>query len=321
MTLATGGEATRALHRVTGQRRTRGAEALLRRAGARSGFSLIEVLVVAAVIALLISVLLPSLSRARAQSRSVLCDAQLRQLMGAALFYTSDHGGRLPGTATNDMAFMNQYAAGTRTDWLSWFGTWKALIGRRLQNPMDVKAWSNAPRGGRLWRYYREPNILRCPSAVDFNGKLSYSMPEAVALAFSARDGRAGLPARVAQVRFPALTIQFADEDEEHGISNHSMDDGLGLPERFAERHLGKAGMAFFDGHAESHHVPPFAGGSGIEVFEGWMISIAPFNSDQTFRPWKFRGAASLPKFKPSGNTPKRPGLNPCTYNGGVPGC
>lgn len=61
-----------------------------------SGFTLIEVLVVAAVIALLAAVLLPSLARVRALSRSALCLNNLRQMAVAANEYTHTHEGRYP---------------------------------------------------------------------------------------------------------------------------------------------------------------------------------------------------------------------------------
>ena len=51
------------------------------------GFTLIEVLVVVAIIALLISILLPSLNRAREQARRVLCSTQMRTVSQASIFY------------------------------------------------------------------------------------------------------------------------------------------------------------------------------------------------------------------------------------------
>jgi len=57
------------------------------------GFTLIELLVVVAIIALLLSILLPSLERARAQARGVLCQTSLQSQGRAAYFYSEDNRG------------------------------------------------------------------------------------------------------------------------------------------------------------------------------------------------------------------------------------
>jgi prepilin-type N-terminal cleavage/methylation domain-containing protein/prepilin-type processing-associated H-X9-DG protein len=57
----------------------------------RRGFTLIELLVVVAIIALLISILLPSLRQAREQARRVVCGSDLHQLVLAALEYTHEN--------------------------------------------------------------------------------------------------------------------------------------------------------------------------------------------------------------------------------------
>ena len=62
----------------------------------RQAFTLIEVLVVVAILALLVSSLLPSLSRARMQSASVACNSNLRQQLVAAQFYAGMYRDRLP---------------------------------------------------------------------------------------------------------------------------------------------------------------------------------------------------------------------------------
>ena len=62
----------------------------------RGGFTLIELLVVVAIIALLISILLPSLQRAKAQARQVMCLTSLRSLNEAAMFYMRDNDGWIP---------------------------------------------------------------------------------------------------------------------------------------------------------------------------------------------------------------------------------
>ncbi|MBK9120505.1 MAG: prepilin-type N-terminal cleavage/methylation domain-containing protein [Phycisphaerales bacterium] len=61
------------------------------------GFTLIELLVVVAIIALLISILLPSMAAAREQTRSVKCLANLRSIGQGITMYAQDQRGVLPG--------------------------------------------------------------------------------------------------------------------------------------------------------------------------------------------------------------------------------
>lgn len=59
-----------------------------RRCATRAGFTLIEVLVVVAIIALLTAILLPSLKRARGQAQATVCASNLHQLgLGLALYH------------------------------------------------------------------------------------------------------------------------------------------------------------------------------------------------------------------------------------------
>lgn len=62
----------------------------------RSGFTLIELLVVISIISLLISILLPSLTRARDQAKSIHCLARLKEFGNAIATYENVYGGSLP---------------------------------------------------------------------------------------------------------------------------------------------------------------------------------------------------------------------------------
>ncbi len=62
----------------------------------RRGFTLIEVLVVVAIIAILAAILFPVFAKARERARSAACLSNLRQLMMALSMYSSDNDCQLP---------------------------------------------------------------------------------------------------------------------------------------------------------------------------------------------------------------------------------
>ncbi len=73
----------------------------LRPAAAESGFTLIEVLVVTAVLALLIAILLPSLQQARDQARAAVCGANMKQAVGGTAMTLLETGMRKERWSTN----------------------------------------------------------------------------------------------------------------------------------------------------------------------------------------------------------------------------
>ncbi len=108
----------------------------------RRAFTLIELLVVVAIIALLISILLPSLGRAREQARELVCKTRLRELYHGHVLYSTDNRNRFPDV----------------DQWL-WPGVIAAT--KSPYSGMDSAKWVES---GQIYRYLRDPQVYFCPN-------------------------------------------------------------------------------------------------------------------------------------------------------------
>jgi prepilin-type processing-associated H-X9-DG protein len=122
-----------------------------------AAFTLVELLVVIGIIALLISILLPSLNAARESARRTQCASNVRQIAIALLAYSSDNKGMLPAAGSGPN-FPNP------NEWLRWelepLNTSRSLSTGGTISPLIATQGVGRFLGLRQ----SNVNVLRCPS-------------------------------------------------------------------------------------------------------------------------------------------------------------
>jgi prepilin-type N-terminal cleavage/methylation domain-containing protein len=116
--------------------------------GSRSAFTLIELLVVVAIIALLISILLPSLARARELSKRAVCAANMKGIGTGFYTYGNENKEMWPEAAPHSMLGQQKpvtYALKFNTDPTAQISSWRRFDGTNSSNT-SVGGTSAVPR-------------------------------------------------------------------------------------------------------------------------------------------------------------------------------
>jgi prepilin-type N-terminal cleavage/methylation domain-containing protein len=115
------------------------------------GFTLVELLVVIGIIALLISILLPSLAKAREQGQRLKCLSNIRSLQMAVTMYANENRQCLPAVNWGNSATVNgKVAAG-----------WLYETGQTFPFAAPLKV--DDLKKGSLYPYLNTPEVYRCP--------------------------------------------------------------------------------------------------------------------------------------------------------------
>jgi prepilin-type N-terminal cleavage/methylation domain-containing protein/prepilin-type processing-associated H-X9-DG protein len=137
----------------------------------RGGFTLVELLVVIGIIALLISILLPSLQKARRAAYTITCAANLRSILQAMNMYVATNNGWIPGGPTTTGKFIYRNDAQLTPDptysdanlpniTQSW--DWMTPIMRQMGVKIIDEGKTSASRVARF-EQGRNQKVFRCP--------------------------------------------------------------------------------------------------------------------------------------------------------------
>jgi prepilin-type N-terminal cleavage/methylation domain-containing protein/prepilin-type processing-associated H-X9-DG protein len=186
----------------------------------RRGFTLIEILVVIAIIAILAAIIFPIFSRARAKARQTRCLSNVKQLALAMDMYAQDYEEQLP------VAHNGPGGGGLDGGWV-WYDVF----------PVPGSGQYDLSRGS-LFPYTRNKDIYRCPD--DHTGSLcSYEL----------NNHLSGQPLGV--MYDPARVLLLIEEDAD-GTANDGYFD-VECPDHVENRHNDGAMYAYADGHAKFH--------------------------------------------------------------------
>lgn len=209
------------------------------------GFTLVELLVVIGIIALLISILLPALSRARENANRVACESNLHQIGMAFFMYTGDNKGWFPCCAV----FGGQLGYGSTTapvgmpaTWIGWPEDWIVWRNKQPSDPLEgsIVKYLNNPSSGKVMICPSDDAANRSitttgayPYSYAMNSYLSYGTcynPYATppldqpgtAKPYNNLRWQADYAWRISQVKHSDQIIMVYEEDE------HSLRDGRG---------------------------------------------------------------------------------------------
>jgi prepilin-type N-terminal cleavage/methylation domain-containing protein/prepilin-type processing-associated H-X9-DG protein len=222
----------------------------------QGAFTLVELLVVMAIIALLVGILLPALNNAKNTARATVCAANMRQLGLGVSLYAQDNNYYLPRSSHSAATY----------NVLRW--------GQAIMPYIGAGNWGDDPKNDPLLknkdsRWYKLfYGMYHCPADKRRYPNKEWSYGKSVW--FELNSSETGQVARAAtgptywkftNVRSPGATVEFGELASQSAMGAGTAADHImphfwilydATPEVDAKRHIRKANYAFLDGHIQA---------------------------------------------------------------------
>ena len=209
----------------------------------RRAFTLIEILVVIAIIGILSALLFPVFGRARENGRKIACLSNMKQLGLAFQQYTQDSRGKYPMAGNFqawDKGYSHWVAGPVNTSMVS-----ISLPTGPSSTPLDKPTFTAAadPQGGALFPYVKSTQVYVCPSS-EFGRQtgLSYGMNCALSGLSANKIRNTGDVVLLVDEKYPTDGFFYArNVCDSTGCSTDVLQD----------RHNGGGNLLFADGHVK----------------------------------------------------------------------
>jgi prepilin-type N-terminal cleavage/methylation domain-containing protein/prepilin-type processing-associated H-X9-DG protein len=220
----------------------------------KKGFTLIEMLVVIAIIAIIIALISPAISSARQTAINAKCMSNLKNIGAATLTYMADNKGELPCRWTTEGPYRNYFPQVVLSEYLDKYTTFHcpAMRSKELMSFTDP----------------RDPS-----QTID----TFFSYGISAALYHFNWDGQYIQPLMISSIKNPSSVIYVADMHREgtdnrdpSAIQDWNLWGATWTGQTvISDRHKGKGNVLFADMHVSSHdYEEQFPGG---DIYSGWF--------------------------------------------------
>ena len=248
----------------------------------RQAFTLIELLVVISIIALLMAILMPALSSAKAQGRAVVCRSNIRQFVLANIGYATENN--------DDMVLA------AKDIWTTNLHRWHG-VRETTDDPFDVLRSD-------LVDYLGDGKVKQCPQMVRFRhgdpgdldfedggGGYGYNMTYLGSRAWQNYTiANCTRPTRMTEVRSPGVTLMFADTamtkldggqpyyleysfaEPPFTVSGGQPDTSFYMSPSIHFRHRDRANVGWTDGHVDARAMAAFGEINAYQVKSADMM-------------------------------------------------